>query len=69
MFTNFLAYIFYTIIGSDLATKHAFLMKAHWVFNGQAAMTEMFVGGMMCSLAVAVVVMIGRKIDKAYKVA
>ena len=68
MFTNFIAYLFNTVIGNDeMALRHEFIMKATWAFKRQEAITDLLVGSLSCAVAVGVVYFIATKIDTFYK--
>lgn len=67
MFTNFLAYLVYTIIGSDQALKHEIVMRAQWYFNRQDALIEIGIGSLMILSAISIVVFFGTKVDSYFK--
>jgi hypothetical protein len=70
MFTNYIASLFYALIGnSELALRHEMIAKMTWLLDKQQAITDLFVGGITCGLAVTGIVLIGSKINSKLQVA
>ena len=70
MFTNYIASLYYALIGnSELALRHEMIAKMTWLLDKQQAITDLFVGGITCGLAVASIVFIGSKINSKLQVA
>lgn len=70
MFTNYIASLFYALIGnSELTLRHEMIAKMTWLLDKQQAITDLFVGGITCGLAVAGIVLIGSKINSKLQVA